>query len=664
MITVAKSFPRLLTLVCLVVIWAVPANSGAFAQNAISFLPHVDVRFSSNGTGSGASEVAFSTGTQSLTCPASGIVATISSTADGTGNVLVDNFVNLTVTHETITTGPANICRGGIVESGGQQDCFTSGYQVPASAGELTGDDPDGSLAVSGGVAPIDISSALAGGVNTVELNLVDTGGYLAATSTYLYTNCTSNGAVGGGKISGNPIPSTNPPANLLTQDFTFASGTNGSGTPLAVQLVFDLSTAYDANTLDITNGATPTVVDQAVDPTLWPAYVAGTSFATSQCLIHNGELLNNSPACKLYTLTCQIGQGSGASGVQCPTSTARNIVIQDAFDFPPLFLPDIQVTVHGQAQTFHQGFGFLEADEGWTGGPCTFDPAAGQMFSCPENLLTEFNGPGFGRATGTPQPGINSSFISVGPVPEDQTDICYKHFEHSKWVNTREVKASLRARPPIVPAPNNGFVASPIYSITYGVSPGMVLPSTEFPVPGDQTLYAPGGCPGTTPAQPFNPEDVAIKVEQDGKYLVHYFATDCAGTEELFFYQDRAKSWNTTFYAAELNVDTVKPEVIAGPILSPPPASIGGELGYYLGQKVTAAYQCSDNLSGVEKCGEQFYANPVTNPSVVTTTVDTSKPGTKMFTVHVWDAAANEGRSESVAYTVVNSKSRRKPAN
>ena len=57
-----------------------------------------------------------------------------------------------------------------------------------------------------------------------------------------------------------------------------------------------------------------------------------GTSFATSSCLLHTGELYNGSPACKLYTLTCQIGSGSTQAGALCPTSKQRNEVFQEVF--------------------------------------------------------------------------------------------------------------------------------------------------------------------------------------------------------------------------------------------------------------------------------------------------------------------------------------------
>jgi len=636
---------------CSIAACTIGAPIAAHAQNSISFLSPVYVRLSTNGTGYGSSAVTFSSAAQQLTCPAPNIdtpiVAKVSSTPDGSGNVLVDNFVNLTVVQGTSAPiGPSNICRGGVVENGTQNDCFNSQYQGLASGGGLTGQDPDGAIAAAGGVPPIDISSQLAPGTNTVTLGLVDTGGYLAATSIYLYTNCTSNGAVGGGQITGNPIPSTNPPANLLTQNFPFSSTPNQN-----VVGVVDFSTAEQQGTLTIVNQTTPIVSDQALNIEHWPDYVAGTSFATSHCLIHFGEKLRNGEAaCKLYTVVCEVGQAGNPTGTQCPTSSARNIVIQDVFDGPTFYLPNI----HVDGVTYHQGFGFLEAKEEWTGGPCTFDPGSDQIFNCPENLLTLFTGPGTTKGSGTPNGHLNSTFISVGPVPEYLTSVSIPYTNpRGSWVNQHDVTATFQTIPPVVPVPNNGFVAAPAYSITYGVSAPDAVPSPEFPVPGDLSLYTQAGCPGSTPATPFQPGPVTLTLA-DGKYLVHYFATDCAGTEELMFYQDATHSWNTTFYTAALNVDTVQPQIVSWPTLSPPPTIINGKLGYATGAHVTLTIQCTDDSSGVQQCGPKYFSDPITDPAPVKVTVGTATAGPHTYTVVVKDAAKNVGTPITVDYGVI----------
>jgi hypothetical protein len=136
--------------------------------------------------------------------------------------------------------------------------------------------------------------------------------------------------------------------------------------------------------------------------------------------------------------------------------------------------------------------------------------------------------------------------------------------------------------------------------------------------------------------------------------YLLHYFATDCAGTEELHFFQGESRAWHTKFYTADLNVDTVAPTVVSGPTLSPAPTLIDGELGYCRKQAVTASFQCADDRSGVLWCGGHHYADPVTDPPARTSSVNTSTLGTQIFTVRVRDAAQNEGIPASVPYTVV----------
>jgi hypothetical protein len=639
------------------------------AQNVIPVYSAVDVRLSKTGT-SLTNLNTYGSVPLNLSCPSTGAITGVLSGPLPAGsttptNLLVDNYVSLTVNSTT-----TNLCGPpGPGSEGNPASCFRSAY----SNNPIVGTDPDyptgptGPLGVIGGVAPIDISSFLIPDANQVTFDLVDFGGYLASSSVNLITNCTSAGVSGNGTITGNLVTSTNPSSQL--QNFTFSGAPN-----VGVKFVFDLSTAGSQGTLTIPpGGATPTTNDQALDPSAFPALVTGTSFATSQCLIHNGELLNNTPACKLYTVTCTIGNGTDAAGINCPKSSARNIVLQDVFDFPPLSLPDIVYTDGNFSETFHQGFGFIQASENWPGGPCTFEAGAGQLFSCPENILTEFSGPGLGRGTGTSQPGINSEFISVGPVPEYRTHVDLSPWSANQmWVNSHNITATFNTRSPILPAGFNGgdlndFKAAPPYSITYGVAPLAgypSVPSTEFPVPGDQSILYPGGCPapGTPAPALWSPAPVQIHVNADGQYLLHYFATDCAGTEELYFREDNTGSWYTSFYTAIMFVDTVKPKVISGPVFScaaaTPSSCFAGTLPdgtviFKQNSHVKATYQCSDDFSGVATCGEATYGNPVTNPPAYTSGVNTSTLGTFRYFVHVTDAAGNAGAEVLVYYAV-----------
>jgi uncharacterized repeat protein (TIGR01451 family) len=640
------------------------AASAAYGQtNSILIFGPENVRTSTQGTGPGASEAVYNSSPLLLNCGSAPIHAVLSSTPDGTGNVLVDNFINLTVTTPDSTTGPTNICRGGVFDTlptGRQLDCFSAQYRAMVDSGGLTGLNPD-SFTSTGGVAPIDISSALQPGLIQVKIDLVDTGGFLAGSSVYLNTSCTQAGVTGPGKITGNPIPQTNPPASTLTQTFSFDPTTDQQ-----VEFVYNLSVAQNAGQLTIPNDSTPITSDLPIDPaTFQSIWVPGTSFATSNCLVHTGELLpSGQSACKLLTLQCQVGTGSAASGAQCPASAIRNEIFQEVFDGPAFTLPDIAIP---NGPTFHQGIGFLMANESWIGGPCTFDPASGLSAQiCPENLLTDFSGPGVFRGTGIGDH-PNSTFVSVAPVPEDLTTVTVEGQHPGGWINSQTAIVNFSSQPPdltsLTPAlPGQGsFVPSPIKSITYGIASASAVPQPTpiLLIPTDTVITSPTACPapatpGVPPASIFAPPPQTVAFSGDGQFFLHYFAQDCAGTEELKFTLDAASSWSTSFFTIPVNIDTVTP-VISAITLSPAPSTNGGvPHSYALNQHVTATYSCSDDRSGVVTCGTSTYAPGATlQTAAITSPVDTSTPGTKSFVVNVADAAGNH-TTASASYQVV----------
>ena len=369
---------------------------------------------------------------------------------------------------------------------------------------------------------------------------------------------------------------------------------------------------------------------------------------------------MNGNPACKFYTLKCKVGTGTSESGANCPVSSKPDEIFQEQFDGPGFTLPDIS-NVGGP--TFHQGVGFLMAKEGWLGGACVFDPDANLgTLVCPQNLLTSFAGPGMYASTGR-STNPNSTFVTVAPVPEDLTTVTVAGAHPGNWVNSQSVMLTLSSQPPIVPASIPGaaaFHASPINTITYGISAANAVPTPGAPIATDTVLTNSIACPlSSSPLTPlatvFTPPDQPVSVPSDGKYLVHYFAQDCAGTQELKFTQDSSASWSTTFYTAAFNVDTVTPVVSSGPTLSPAPMTIGSVSNAYLqGQSVSASYQCTDELSGVVKCGVSTFAPESTlDTGMLTSAVNTSTLGTKTFTVPVIDSAGNQ-TTASVSYTVV----------
>ena len=626
---------------------------GLTAQNSIRLFGPVNVRVSANGTGTGSKAVTFNSATLNLSCNSSPVTAVLSSSADSAGNVLADNKIDLTVISDTSNGSPVNICRGGTSDNepgGVSQDCFTTSYQSSANAGNLTGKDPD-TFVATGGVPPIDISSSLQSGSEQVKIDLVDEGGYLASSTLYLNTNCSQNGVTGPATITGNPIPQTNPTPAQLTQNFPFNPTSNQQ-----VQFVYDLSQAQNAGSLSITSGTIPATGDLPVDPSNFQStLVANTSFATSICLIHSGELVNGAPACKLFTLECTVGTGSNASGAQCPVSSLPNEIFQDVFDGPSFTLPDIS-TPNGP--TFHQGIGFLMAKEDWTGGPCSFDPASDlRNLPCPQNLLSTFSGPGLYVSTGhTTHP--NSTFIPIAQVPEALTTVAVAGQQPGGWIHTSTASVTLSSQPPVLtgthlPGSAN-FVASPIQSITYGISEASSVPAPGAPPSTDTTVQNNLPCPA--PSNPLDPPATVFTTGvqtlgglADGNYLLHYFAEDCAGTEELKFRQDSGGSWSTSYYTVPINVDTIAPIVASGPVLSPTTTT-----SYTVGQTVTATYRCTDERSGIVRCGSSSFSpgSNVLDTGTLSSLIDTSTPGTKVYTVTAVDAAGNQS-SQSVSYVV-----------
>ena len=224
-------------------------TSKIIAQNSILLFSPVNVR-QSQSSASYTDPVYFSSNTLNLSCPAAPLAvlssAPASSPLNSGGYILVDNNINVTVTPAGGSANATkNVCIGGVDDT--IQNCFSkSSYQDPASAGTLVDVNPD-TLLPDGGVPPIDISSYLVPGAQQVKIELEDEGYWLASSTIYLNTNCTSAGVSAPATLSGNTISSVNPPASQLTQAFTFNPLTD-----TAINFQYDLSTAQTAGTLSI----------------------------------------------------------------------------------------------------------------------------------------------------------------------------------------------------------------------------------------------------------------------------------------------------------------------------------------------------------------------------------------------------------------------------
>ena len=318
---------------------ASPVLLGQNNTNSVKLFGPTNVRLSLTTAGNPPNQVIFNSSTVQLSCSASPIQASVSSTADNTGNVITDNYINLTVTAGDSTTGPVNLCQGGVLYAG-YYSCFTPYLEQLGGEGLLTGMDPD-NYTTLGGIPPIDVSSYLQPGANQAKLTS-STPVAICRTPRFTSTRTARRPASPDPQtITGNPISSTNPTPQQLTQSFPFDSTNNQ-----LLNFTYDLSKAESAGGLTITDQTIPNVADTPIDPATWiPVWVPGTSFATSNCLSHTGELLpNSSPACKLFTLQCNVGTNPSQAGGQCPVSTQQNEVFQEVFDGPAFTLPDIVI--------------------------------------------------------------------------------------------------------------------------------------------------------------------------------------------------------------------------------------------------------------------------------------------------------------------------------
>jgi hypothetical protein len=613
---------------------AMLTGSGAIAQNTYKLFGPVNTR-----TSTYTVPTAFGTSTIQLNCSVMPVTATISSSPTASdnayANVFADNYVGLTVN----SNARVNICRNGLTDAPeGGTDCFNTAY-VSVFSG-LLGQNPDNFVATYG-VPALDISSNLAAGALQAKFELLDFGASLGSSSVWLITNCTQTGIAPGGSITGNPISSTSPTPSQLTQNFFF-DGSNGQ----RVEFIADYSAAEAAGSLTIIDNTIPTVNNQGLAPSAWPAVVAGTSFATTACVPDSGELdASGNPLCKLSTILCTNSLNSTPAGDNCPQSTTKNIQMFHTFDAQASAVTGFPSGT---------GLGFLMGSDNWPSSSCTFvGPEAGVM--CPQNPLTSFLGD---ERSGSGGSTTNSTFIVVSGVPLPSTLAGFSP-NNSGWSNSSTVTLNFLTTPPTAAAPNNNFIAARIRSLTYGIDSPAPYPDTSLPIPGDVTLphSNPVTCPGvpTAGALPLAESDTVTLAE--GAHQLHYFATDCAGTDEFVFTPNISNPGNwVSFKTLAINVDTTQPFVATGPTLSPAGPYVLNQTG------AKASYSCSDPAassgatpSGVVVCGPTSASSfpPTPNTGTLSSAVNTSAVGPQTFTVNVRDLAGNVGTPVPVAYNV-----------
>jgi hypothetical protein len=590
-----------------------------------------------------------SVGTNSvrLSCPASPLIATLSSTSDGSGFVFQDNYIRVTPTGAESGT---NVCTGG-TNDGGYNSCFQRAYESVAP--NFVGRNPDtttvgeASFTSTYGVAPLDVSSLLTPGTTqTVKFELMDVGpsgpgAFLGAATLDLVTNCTQAGVAPGGTIISNPI---NPgDVNSLKPQFTY-DGTAGQ------HIFYDLdySTGTGGNPAEHGVIIQPNTVAQVKDIGIRQAdftnMVTGTSAGPAICMRLDGELDTDGTTklCKAFQIQCTNANDPTAKGVNCAQSTLRNLLYETRFDsvldFPPGSNPILPFT----------GPGFLMGPDVWTSAPCTFTegPEAGQL--CPQSTLTEFFGAADPTAGGTSR-GVNSTFVPVlnMPLPITIPIVTSREF-WTTWQNTGTVTVKFISSPAIYPLfgnphPANGFTPAPIQSVTFGTTPASVpVPDPTFPVPGDTSLPNTGTCPTTAPGIIVTPSSSFVLTE--GRYQLHFFATDCANTEELNFRASNNPSVNwAKFKTWPVNIDMTKPVPHIASITVTPPTKKNQPA------KVTVQFSCSDpdladgsEGSGVFFCGPYLFFFGAEQTPTLQYTFSAPGHGAQTFSLTATDVAGN----------------------
>ena len=627
----------------------------------------------SNGNATLSNPFTYGSTTLSLSCPATDRTGTVSSTPDGSGFVLEDNYVTLAINGTPANTDhhpDGNVCRGGPADNNNGtllNDCFTTNYQVPAGGNQLNGRNPDdfanagNSVLVqqspnadnAGGVTPIDISGFLPSGPSTVTFTLLDGGGFVAGASLFLKTNCTVAGVQTGGTLVGAPIDPDSPAS--LTPIFNFNS-TGGQHIQFGAN--------YINSNANLGDTPTPTVADTAVPPGSFAALVHGTSAGPAVCMRFSGELDGaGNPQCKAFTITCTIGGTGEASGTNCPQSPARDVLFKATFD--SIDTPTSQNQIAPDT-----GAGFLMGTDNWvsTASNCTFEnPGVLATQLCPQNTLTQFVG-GDPIAGGTTRT-TNSTFIPVlnMPLPITLPVVtsanllgCLAPTVLPCWQKATTVSVKFFASPAIYPffnpLPANGFLPAPIQSVTFGTNKATVtppVPDTTYPIATDIALNNSGACPlvpgGIFTANKTITQDTASgQTFGEGRYILHYFATDCASTEELKFRvkNDQTSNW-ASFKTVQINIDTTRPTIT---FLSKTvnTNSRGGTV------KIT--FKCDDPPladsslgSGVVTCGPFLFLAPAHTGSVTSTFSVKTQHGT--INLNGTDLAGNSAVPVSVPF-------------
>jgi hypothetical protein len=564
--------------------------------------------------------------TVNLTCPASSVTATLSSTPDGLSNVFQDNTLQVANTVNGVPTTTTNVCYGGDTNfqgftgfPPGTSNCFQQAYEGAAAG--FIGQDPElvPGLIATYGVSPLNLQNSnslyppvLTSGTQAVSFQLTDAGGDLGAGTLHLVTNCTLAGITPGGSITGNPI-STSP-----TQTYTFDSAPN--------QTISIENSVAGATGATFNPGIVPIVTDIAVPQQLFSQLVQNTSAAPAVCFRMASELdytvMPPAPMCKGFLIQCFNPANGTTTGDNCdPTSVnqVRNLYYAAQFSSPdgpvngfnylygPVGTPPADAcsnVVAGGSCAAGTGPGILMGGDNWlcaaSGSPCpavatTQTPVSPPTYAasnctltgsltgalCPLDLLTEFEGAADLRG-GSTTTGSNSILIPVANMPLPTATAAVASQNTYGWIHgSSSISATFNANEATYPAAGNipsanGFApatAAPPMSLTYGISTWPALPDTTYPLTGDLTnpnsntsLNTPFcNTGGVTP--PMFTSAGGFSGLSDGIYNLHYFTTDCAFAEGLIFNPTGSALTSPTanwasFPFVTVGIDNVAPQV------------------------------------------------------------------------------------------------------
>jgi hypothetical protein len=506
-------------------------------------------------------------------------------------------------------------------------------------------------IVLTPGTPPVSVYSAvLQPGMQSLTVQLVDAGGDLGASTVQLVTNCSPAGVTSGGSITGNPVTS-NPSSQ--TQTFTFD---NAPGQNISI-------TSSNANSgVANTTGVVPVVTDFGISQSQFNELVAGTSAAPAVCLRLAGELDSSGNAlCKGYLIQCYNPNDGTTTGDNCVTNADQ---ARTLFDFAKFSSPDAPVNGTNFLTAKSCNF-FLDGAAGGTGACAQSQPGqligAGMLLGsdnwltisdgsysvancnfgstgtlknnlCPLDTLTQFKGAS-DSGLGSTTTGRNSIFVPVANMPLPYTATTVGGQNSNGWTKSMTPTATFVSNPATYPAAGtsgipsrNNFAPAAIYSLTFGTSPaGSPIPDTTYPISTDTTnlnaiatngTFGPPACTNPVPTGPNNgaftstttPTATTLNPSTfssllDGVYNLHYFATDCAFTEELLFnptgsqLTDPNANW-ASFEVVSFGLDRLAPELTSACTLSSSAQIYNGTTVWYSGP-VTQTCDWNDPQSG-----------------------------------------------------------------